>query len=295
MSRSNNQFSLSRPAAGSQVSSLARSALLTAIVVLLPVLACAQNQPPVANAGGDRSMFTGDCITLNGTAYDPDGEQIIRRLWVVDSSPLGSVWTLGGAATSSATFCAQTQGQYLVSFFVADASGASAPDTIVVNVADNLPPVAVATAVPTAIAVGGTVCFDGSQSYDPEAGPLAYLWVFVDGSPYLFGTNRACHTFTMTGTYNVLLGVTDERNAFETDVVSITVLPLAVLRVAPTSTNTVVITWPAASPGYGLQQNADLATTNWTTVTNLPIVVADEKQVILSPAAAQNFYRLRYP
>ena len=60
-----------------------------------------------------------------------------------------------------------------------------------------------------------------------------------------------------------------------------------------TSTNTVLLAWPAGVTGYDLQQNADLATTNWTSVTNTPELVGDEYQVILPPAASQGFYRLR--
>jgi hypothetical protein len=67
-----------------------------------------------------------------------------------------------------------------------------------------------------------------------------------------------------------------------------------VLRVALTTTNTLLIAWPAAATGYALQQNPDLATTNWTSVTNTPDLVGDEYQVILPPASGQGFYRLRH-
>jgi hypothetical protein len=38
--------------------------------VLLPGMASA-NTPPVADAGGDRSAFTSEAITLTGSAIDP--------------------------------------------------------------------------------------------------------------------------------------------------------------------------------------------------------------------------------
>ena len=34
------------------------------VTALLTSPACAQNQPPVANAGGDQTMYTGDCLTV---------------------------------------------------------------------------------------------------------------------------------------------------------------------------------------------------------------------------------------
>jgi hypothetical protein len=62
-----------------------------------------------------------------------------------------------------------------------------------------------------------------------------------------------------------------------------------------TSANTLRIAWPAPSTGYGLEQNADLTTTNWTSVTNTPELVGDEKQVVVSPSGTNRFYRLRGP
>jgi hypothetical protein len=52
------------------------------------------------------------------------------------------------------------------------------------------------------------------------------------------------------------------------------------------------LTWPYLTPGYVLQQNSDLATPNWVTVTNTPSVV---NQVILAPTNANNFYLLQKP
>ena len=66
------------------------------------------------------------------------------------------------------------------------------------------------------------------------------------------------------------------------------------LRVDLTSTNTVLIAWPAPSIGFSLQANSDLNTAAWTGVTNIPTVVDGENQVIISPLESSRFYRL-YP
>jgi PKD repeat protein len=253
-----------------------------------------ENHPPVANAGPDGNVYTGDTLVLQGTATDPDGNPILYWHWVVVDAPANATWILSGDANPVANFTPNNFGDFIIAFVVGDAYFYSAPDYVTIHAADNLPPVALATADRTNITVGGTVCFDGSQSSDPEAGPLSYIWDFGDGSPSP-RTNAVCHTFTYVGTYDVGLQVRDERGAYDFDFVSITVLPPAVLRVALTSTNTVLIAWPAAVTNYALQQNADLTTTNWLAVTNAPGVVGSEKQVLLSPAAAQNFYRLHKP
>jgi hypothetical protein len=67
------------------------------------------------------------------------------------------------------------------------------------------------------------------------------------------------------------------------------------LRIAVTATNTVVVAWPNPSTGFVLQQNGDLNTANWSAVTTPPLVVGEEKQVILTPPAGNRFYRLHQP
>lgn len=67
------------------------------------------------------------------------------------------------------------------------------------------------------------------------------------------------------------------------------------LRVVHTSTNTVVIAWPAPSTGFSLQQNSDLKTTIWSGVTNAINVVGSENQIIVAPPVGNRFYRLKNP
>jgi hypothetical protein len=69
----------------------------------------------------------------------------------------------------------------------------------------------------------------------------------------------------------------------------------AILSVRLTETNTVLISWPAPSSGFELQQNADLGTTNWMAVGTAPATVGSEKQVIVPRPAGTQFYRLRKP
>src|SRR5215813_2935580 len=61
--------------------------------------------------------------------------------------------------------------------------------------------------------------------------------------------------------------------------IQISDLPSLLLR--RSSTNTVIISWPALAAGFELQQNPEVATTNWSNVSVSPAIVGDEKQVIL--------------
>ena len=54
-----------------------------------------------------------------------------------------------------------------------------------------------------------------------------------------------------------------------------------------------VITWPSSLSNYQLQSRDSLSTTNWTAVTNVPVLVNGQNTVIIEPAQAQNFYRLQ--
>ena len=65
------------------------------------------------------------------------------------------------------------------------------------------------------------------------------------------------------------------------------------LSVFRTPTNTVVITWPAPSTGFVLQQNGDLRTTSWATATGAFSVVNGQNQMIVAPPIGNQFYRLK--
>ena len=67
------------------------------------------------------------------------------------------------------------------------------------------------------------------------------------------------------------------------------------LSVFVTSTNTVVLSWPAPSTGFSLQQNSNLSTTNWSTVTNTVDNVGGNNQVRIAPPIGNRFYRLVFP
>jgi hypothetical protein len=68
-----------------------------------------------------------------------------------------------------------------------------------------------------------------------------------------------------------------------------------ILSVRQTETNTVLISWPAPSTGFELQQNDDPGTDNWMAVGTAPATVGSEKQVIVPSLAGPRFYRLRKP
>ena len=67
------------------------------------------------------------------------------------------------------------------------------------------------------------------------------------------------------------------------------------LAIARTPTNTVAVSWPSPSTGFVLQQNANVATTNWVAATESVTDNGTNKFVIVNPPAGNRFYRLSKP
>ncbi|CAB5105297.1 Cytochrome c551/c552 [Olavius algarvensis associated proteobacterium Delta 3] len=207
-----------------------RSGFLLAAILLCPFMlypynvpvALAQNTPPVANAGGDRDVYTNDSITLMGSATDPDGDPIVAWQWSLDSKPTGSLADLAPIDSPNPIFFADTEGAYIVSLIVFDGTDWSLPDTITIRAADNLPPVAVIAADPISGPAPLTVQFDGSGSYDPEGGELRYSWQFDDGN----GSTdvSATNIYIFPGDYTVRFTVVDELGEGNQATILITVL-----------------------------------------------------------------------
>jgi hypothetical protein len=56
--------------------------------------------------------------------------------------------------------------------------------------------------------------------------------------------------------------------------------------------NTLVFAWSGPTNGYVLQANASLGTTNWVTLTNTPVTVGSNSQIVLPTPTGTQFYRL---
>jgi glucose/arabinose dehydrogenase len=85
------------------------------------------------------------------------------------------------------------------------------PTTIYRYWDSNKPPVPSFTASPNPVAVGATVTFDASASYDPDGQITAYSWDFGDSTPAESG-NLTTHQYASPGSYDVVLTVTDNES-----------------------------------------------------------------------------------
>ena len=114
--------------------------------------------------------------------------------------------------------------------------------------------------------------------------PSVNSFTTIAGSPF---SNTGTQNFTSPG----------NNSAGDPDWVLVLETPVdpPALSISLTATNTVVVTWPSAWPGFTLQQNSDLTTTNWVSATNPITAVSNEYEVIISPLIGQQFYRLLEP
>ena len=169
------------------------------------------NDPPVANAGGNRTVCAGKPILFDGShSIDPEGGRMKYH------------WDFGDGTSAEVVNPAKIYnngGIYLVTLTVTDdsglQSGASATEQIAVTVAES----PVAEAGPDQIVCAGTpVQFNGIRSKDVDGLVNSYHWNFGDGT--VGGGPTPTHTYDHPGTYNVALTITGDQlaNCNNTDV-----------------------------------------------------------------------------
>ncbi|MEP3469497.1 PKD domain-containing protein, partial [Marinobacter alexandrii] len=155
------------------------------------------NNAPIAVAGEDQRLCTGDILVLDGSgSSDPDG------------GVLKYAWTFGDGRTSdiiNPTKSYRKGGVYPVALTVTDDSGLSnntAVDQIAVTV--DQAPVADAGA-DMKVCANTEASFDGSGSWDSDGVVNRYLWDFGDGGSS--GGDKPKHIFRRAGKYNVRLTI----------------------------------------------------------------------------------------
>jgi len=189
------------------------------------------NQPPLAVVTPSNQAITlpTNTVSLNGSkSYDPDGIISIYA-WTQNSGPAAS--TLTNAATATATASGLKQGTYIFKLVVTDNNGATATayDTVTVNPAVNLPPIANAGASQTITLPTNSVTLNGSASKDQDStgNIVSYSWTQSSGPSAATIANPAGVTTAVNnlvqGVYVFKLTVTDNGGATASDTVSVTV------------------------------------------------------------------------
>lgn len=94
------------------------------------------NIAPVAHAGPDQFVLTGQLVTLDGSGSTDANGDTLTYSWSLQSRPAGStIVTVTDPTTSNPTFTPDLDGFYVVSLIVTDPLGVSSPrDMVVVEI-----------------------------------------------------------------------------------------------------------------------------------------------------------------
>jgi hypothetical protein len=191
----------------------------------------APNKKPVARAGGDQSVTTGDAsASLSASASSDADGSIVRYVWSKLSGP--NKGTLKGANSSTLKISDLTvTGTYKYQLKVIDNRAEWSYDTVLINVTKgdaktNILPLAVAGS-DTTIITGTEYNLNGSASSDPDGDIVNYLWTKTNGpDKYAFSDPAnavSAVTGLQAGVYTFRLTVTDNRNDISTDDVMVTI------------------------------------------------------------------------
>ena len=176
------------------------------------------HKPPIANAGGNREVCTGDIITFDGSkSLDPQG------------GALRYVWDFGDGTASDIVNPTKTYreaGVYPVTLTVRDSANlanSTHADRISVKVdqgpyADAGPDIEACAMSP--------IDFDASRSFDPNGTIKRYDWDFGDGK--FASGEKPNHLYERPGDYRVFLKIEGQRlgrcDPYSTDEMSVRIL-----------------------------------------------------------------------
>lgn len=190
--------------------------------------ATAVNQPPVANAGADKTLSTPGNVTLDGTAsYDPDGN-VVQYSWVQTSGQAGA--TIVNSTTAQPTITGLQQGVYIFQLTVTDNNGATATATVKITVGTvtNQLPVAKAGNDISISYPNAAASLNGSASFDPDGSIVSYSWKQVSGpsAASILQPNSSVTNIQqlVAGDYLFELTVTDNSGATAKDTVKVSVV-----------------------------------------------------------------------
>jgi hypothetical protein len=185
------------------------------------------NNAPLANAGPDQSVQSGQMVTLDGSASsDPDGDTL-QFNWEITSQPVSSDVVLSDSNVATPSFTPVVAGTYIIELTVADESITSQPDSVTISVAAaNTQPIANAGSDQTGV-VGDSITLDGTASSDVDGDNLSFDWSLItlpEGSnSTLDDPTNVRPTFIpdIPGLYQAQLLVNDGQLDSLTDVVDI--------------------------------------------------------------------------
>lgn len=172
------------------------------------------NEPPVANAGANKTIDEGESVTLNGSASSDSDGKIVSYKWLENSTIL--------SLNSSFSTTSLSGGIHELALVVTDDDGASDSDKVyvTVNATSNKAPRADA-GVNQTVTEKESIKLDASNSTDSDGTIVDYVW--KDGNTILSISKSFSKSDFSVGNHTITLTVTDDDGATDSDTVYVTV------------------------------------------------------------------------
>lgn len=255
------------------------------LAILLIATACEKEddetipgQPPAVSAGPDLTGTVGSTVALNGSASDPDGDQLTIK-WEIATAPSGSNTTISNASSATASFVPDVAGPYTLKITADDGNYEPVSDEVIVTVEESVgePPVASivdeqgreinADNENNTVAIGTNYILDASGSNDPDGGQITYAWEVTTApadAEYTLteSTTKSEATFApkTVGEYKIKVTVTDPDENTATAEATLTATAESVVVTENVDTNTTWIDLFAdpATPDYIVKNDIDV-------------------------------------
>ena len=100
----------------------------------------AADNPPVVEAGFDRTVAVGDTVVLDGTgSRDPQTGKLLTFAWVIVAAPAGSTAALDDPARVKPSFTVDLAGDYVIELTATRQNQTSARDRVVISTVNSAP------------------------------------------------------------------------------------------------------------------------------------------------------------
>jgi PKD repeat protein len=157
-------------------------------------------EPPIAEAGPDQTILTGEELSLDGSAsHASEGSTLVAYEWDFESDGVFD------SSSKEPSLVFALIGTYTVTLRVTDSLGETSTDTLTVTVL-NREPIASFNYTPLVPMIFQTVQFR-DNSIDPDGNITAWAWDFGDEANSTL--ENPTHIYADRGSYMVTLTVTD--------------------------------------------------------------------------------------